>query len=257
MRKVKKILATALSAVMMLTLSLPAFATHEEESDVLTVRDVGHGEFKIDSAEGSRSGERSGGAIRLTAISNRNGFYEDDGGAIYLKCTESSLLQVDEVPIDVSSMDEINQVIKGYGLSDVMAEDLRKIHQKADELRQSNPNSSYPQVVLYTARDPVNNEYGTYSITPKEPRYYTYNGHNLKDDVLYSVYVTPFRDYVFQGRTTSDKLKNIADVSLYVIGAVSKKLATFSLVGSGASLAYGILQGWIDGKPWYSKPRCR
>lgn len=249
--KKRRLISTFLSLAMLLSIltpmvSTPALASDITENEVLTVQSIGHGEFRITQNLLSDPGESDNGVIHLSPVSGRNGFYTDNDENFYLKCTESALLQVDEVPIDVSSMENINEVIEEYGLSDIMAEDLRDFYINVSEARQVDSNIPYPEVYLYTARD---SSIDAYSTTPKEPRYYSYNGHNLRDDVFYTVYVTPFRDYAFEGRTTASKLKNITDVTLYVVGAVSEAgsvLANVSLVGAGASLVYGLLQGWVD-----------
>lgn len=242
-RIMKRLCTCFLAVVMVVTFSVPAIAVDETKDSILMVQDTGHGEFKISQNMLEHSRESDNDTICLMPVSGRNGFYEDDDGKFYLKCTESSLLQVDEVPIDVSSIENVNQVIEEYGLSDVMANDLRNFCTNLSESRQVDLSISYPKVFLYTASNSSSN---TYSTTSKEPRYYTYNGYHLKDDVLHTVYVLPFKDYIFEGRTTSDKLKEITDVTLYATGNISTKLAKASLIGSGVSLIYGLLQGWIN-----------
>lgn len=195
---------------------------------------TGHGAFNMINQQ-TRVADSN--AISITAIEDVAGLYQSLDETLYLQCTESSFLQVEKVKIPVDDQQQTEKLISAYDLDEVLAEDLRQLCYTANA-----DDTAPPEVILYTS-----SELGTNRSTVQKPaRYYTYNGYNLKDDVLYTKYVTPFSYKSFSGQSTISKLKDITDVALYAVGSgTSKFLSKVSLIGGGVSLTYGLLQNWV------------
>lgn len=195
------------------------------------IQEVEHGEFSV--TEGHQKSVDSSNSFAVYRIPDVDGLYQDREGSYYLQCTNKTLLRVNQVAVPIEDIEAVEEIASTFSLPEMLVSDLRMLSEAIQ-----NEENAQILVELYVPYDTEMK-----SVVEGDPYYYTYKGYRVRDIVWHTEYMTPFREYEYDGLDTIDNVNNIAGFVMSCVSALGVNVLSAAPITSSA---YGMLSGWIN-----------
>ncbi|WP_372632164.1 DUF5022 domain-containing protein [Cohnella sp.] len=168
----------------------------------LRVLHVGHGEYSISNTDGQKA----------TLIESENVYRLDDGTFLsYLN--EKQLLKVEKLDLHLIDQLAIENVFNSYSINEEIKKDILEMSKIAVESGNNEARAS-----LYTAAK-VPQDSGTIGTMAQITSYYTYNGRNLRQDMIYFYDMSTTWKTISSGANTKSVAEGLSNFAIWGVGS--------------------------------------